>query len=103
MTRKEQIKEYNKANPSYNVTAIAKRSKEDLDYMRLHYAKSLDELYQSYSNTKASSYRDILNTYEPIEIIGLQGSNTNYSVTLVASNGDTLWITKGNNYLVKEF
>lgn len=99
-TKAERIKEYNNNNPYYFITGIKKISKESLDYQKLHFAKSLDDLYQSYSDLKDISYKKILQTYRPIEIIGLQGSSMTYSVTLVASNGDILWITRDNNYLV---
>jgi hypothetical protein len=101
MTKQQRIEQYNKLNAGYNITGIKKLSKEHLNYARLNYAKSLDELYKSYSFAKEASFKSILNTYKP-EIIGLQGSSMTYSVYLVADNGDTLWITRDNNYLVEE-
>lgn len=94
------IKNYNKINNNYNITGVKKISKEDLQYLDINGSKTLDELYKNYSNAKKNSYNDILNTYKPIKIIGLQGSSMAYSITLIAKNGDTLWITKDNNYLV---
>jgi hypothetical protein len=101
MKKAQRIKEYNASNKGYAITGIKKCSKAELDWARANHAKSLDELYNSYSNAKRSSYNDILQTYKPDEIIGLQGSSMAYSVTLVADNGDTLWITRCNNYLVE--
>lgn len=101
MTKQERITEYNQLNKGYNITGIKKVNREHLDWLRIGGAKSLDELYKSYSSAKYNSYKDILNTYEPIQIIGLQGSSMSYSVTLQAKNGDILWITKDNNYLVE--
>jgi len=98
----DRVKEYNKNNPDYHVTGIKKVNKEHLQYMALNGAKSLDELYATYSDEKRRSYRIILDTYKPREIIGLQGSSMAYSITLVADNGDTLWITRCNNYLVEK-
>ncbi len=100
MTKQERITEYNQLNRGYNITGIKKVTSEHLEWFRCNGIKSLDDLYQSYSDAKRSSYRDILDTYKPVEIIGLQGSSMAYSVTLKASNGDILWITRDNNYLV---
>lgn len=101
MTKAQRIKEYNDNNKGYNITGIKKINNEHLQWLNVNGAKSLDELYQSYSDAKRSSYNNILNTYKPKKIIGLQGSSMTYSVTLVAENGDTLWITRNNNYLVE--
>lgn len=101
MTQAQQIKEYNAKYYGYNITGIKKCSIEELNWARKHNAKTLDELYNSYSDAKLTSYNDILETYEPLEIIGLQGNSMSYSITLVANNGDILWITKSNNYLVE--
>ena len=100
MTKAERIKEYNTVNRDYNITGIKKIERQYIDWSRVNHAKSLDDLYQSYSDAKRSSYRDILETYRPLEIIGLKGSSMAYSVYLKASNGDILWITRDNNYLV---
>jgi len=99
MNKSQRIEQYNKENKNYNITGIKKLRKQHLDYARVNFAKSLDELYSSYSHAKKASFEEILNTYKP-EIIGLQGSSMAYSVYLMASNGDTLWITRDNNYLV---
>lgn len=99
MSIRERITEYNKVNRGYNITGIKKLPKSHLDWSRVNGAKSLDELYKSYSDIKRSSFNEILETYKP-EIISLQGNAMAYSVYLVASNGDTLWITRDNNYLV---
>lgn len=100
MTKQEAIKEYNATNKGYNITGIKKINKESLQWQKLNHAKSLDELYKSYSDAKYNSYQKILEYYRPLEIIGLQGNSMTYSITLVAGNGDTLWITRDNNYLV---
>lgn len=101
MTKAQRIKEYNELNKDYCITGIKKVNKEHLQWLELNGSKSLDELYNSYSNAKRSSYEDILKTYEPIKIIGLVGSSMTYSITLQAKNGDILWITRDNNYLVE--
>lgn len=101
MTKRQRIEQYNKENQGYDITGIKKLNKEHIDYARVHYAKSLDELYKSYSYVKRSSYRRILDAYKPVEIIGLQGGSMTYSVYLKAENGDILWITRDNNYLVE--
>jgi len=101
MTKAQRIKEYNATNKGYNITGIKKVNNEHLQWLNVNGAKSLDELYNSYSDAKRSSYQAILNTYKPSKIIGLRGSSMAYSVTLVAENGATLWITRDNNYLVE--
>ena len=98
----EQVKEYNKKNENYHITGIKKVNKKHLQYLAVNGAKTLGELYQNCSNEKWNSYNAILQTYKPEKIIGLVGSSHSYSITLVADNGDTLWITRCNNYLVKE-
>jgi hypothetical protein len=95
------IQEYNEKNKSYNITGIKKYTPEQLDYIKLNSAQSLDELYKNYSDIKRSSYNDIINTYKPREIISLRGSCFSYSVILIASNNDILHITKANNYLIE--
>jgi hypothetical protein len=106
MSKAQQVREYNEVNSAYSdkgygITGIKELPKEYIQWMRVNAAKSLDELYASYSDIKRNSYREILDVYEPLEVIGLQGSWAQYSVTLKASNGDILWVTKCNNYLVK--
>lgn len=101
MTKQQRIAEYNKANPSYAITNIKKLSRDYIVNARLRDSKSLDECYQTYSDDKKSSYAKILRDYEPLEIISVVGSSFSYSVLLVAGNGDTLHITKNNNYLVE--
>lgn len=101
MTKAQRIEEYNTVNKGYNITGIKKVSKDHLRWLDVNGAKSLDELYKSYSSAKRNSYTAILRTYEPRKIIGLEGGSMTYSITLVASNGDTLWITRNNNYLVE--
>jgi hypothetical protein len=61
----------------------------------------LDDLYQKPSEAKKASYNTILRTYNPKQIISVQGACFSYSVLLEAENGDVLHITKDNNYLVK--
>jgi hypothetical protein len=100
MNKTQKIKEYNTTNKGYNITGIKKLSQEHLQYSREHGAKSLDELYNNYSNAKQSSFQQILETYKP-KLIRIQGNSQTYSAYLVAENGDTLWITRDNNYLVE--
>lgn len=94
------IKNYNKINKNYCITGIKKLSKERLQHLDINTPKTLSGLYKNCSNAKWNSYKNIITTYNPIKIIGLQGSSMAYSITLIAKNGDTLWITKDNNYLV---
>ena len=100
MTKAQRIAEYNRANKSYCITNIKKLSKENIQSSKKFGSNSLHECYANPSQAKISSYNDILSTYEPKEIISVQGSSHSYSVLLQASNGDILHITKANNYLV---
>jgi len=102
ITKAQRIKEYNEVNKGYAITGIKKVNKEHLKYLEVNGAKTLDELYKYYSMAKLASYKEIMRVYNPREVIGLVGSNHAYSITLVADNGDTLWITRCNNYLVEE-
>jgi hypothetical protein len=101
MNKQERIKAYNESNEGYNITGIKQVSAEHLQWLRLNSAKTLGELYQTCSDTKWNSYNSIMSTYDPKEVIGLVGNSMSYSITLVASNGDILWITKANNYLLE--
>lgn len=98
--RAERIKEYNLNNKGYNITAIKKMNKEQLQYAKIHGCKSLTQCYVNPSDTKIQTYQDILNTYNP-EILQVLGGSHQYSVLLKADNGDILHITKSNNYLVE--
>jgi hypothetical protein len=100
-TKQDFINKYNQKNPTYHITGLKKLEVDSLEYAKTHHPKSLDELYSSYSDAKYSSWRKILEDYKPQSIIGLQGSSMAYSVKLIAENGDVLWITRNNNYLVE--
>lgn len=102
MTKQQRINEYNNLHYKYNITGIMKMTTEQIESRIKYGAKSLDELYKTYSNDKRNSYADILTTYSPNAILGLAGSCHSYSVLLVAGNGDKLLITKANNYLIDE-
>lgn len=99
MKKQERIAQYNEQT-GYNITNTKKMTREQLQYQKINSYKSLQELYKNPSDYKITSYRDILQKYQPIEIIGVQGSHFNYSVLLQADNGDYLHITKSNNYLI---
>lgn len=100
MSKQDSIKRYNDLNPSYNITNIKKMTKDEYHSRVLQGGQSLDEVYGSYSNAKRQSWNDIMDTYKPQEIKSVIGSSHAYSVMLVAENGDLLWITRDNNYLV---
>jgi hypothetical protein len=99
MSKRERIEQYNDKY-GYQITGIKKVSSEHIRYMLTHGASSLDELYKTYSNAKRESFEWIVNTYKPLRI-GLQGNCMTYSAILEASNGDFLWITRDNNYLLE--
>lgn len=101
MTRREQIKQYNIDNPGYNITAVKKFYGKPQDLSSVWSSKSLYELYQKPSDAKIESWEEILRTYQPREILSVQGSVHTYSVHLIASNGDVLHITRSNNYLLE--
>lgn len=99
MTKRERIEQYNKEH-NYQITGIQKMTAEQIDYRLTHGAHSLDEIYNSYSDAKRESWEWIQNTYRPVRA-GLQGNCNTYSAILEASNGDYLWITRDNNYLLE--
>lgn len=101
MTKRERIAQYNNLYPDFHITAIKRMARSELDNRIIYGAKSLDELYQSYSDDKRKSYAKIFETYQPNSILAVTGSSHAYSVLLVAWNGDKLLITKSNNYLVE--
>jgi len=103
VTKAKQVEKYNRKYPTYNITGIKNVNSEWLEASNdsNYNCKSLYELYDNPSDAKISSYKDILNTYKPKQIISVRGSGFSYSVLLVAENGDTLHITKLNNYLVQ--
>lgn len=99
LTKRERIAEYNAKYPSYNITNIKKMDREAIEWATYYGNASLYECYAQPSDTKVSTYNEILATYKP-EILSVIGSAFTYSVLLRAENGDILHITKGNNYLV---
>lgn len=101
ITKRDIINEYNTVNPGYDITGTMKMSTDHIEARIKYGARDLDDLYQSYSNAKRDSYADILATYKPRRILALAGSCFSYTVLLIAGNGDTLLITKSNNYLVE--
>jgi hypothetical protein len=101
MTKADKIKQYNIDNQGYNITNIKKMTTQDLAYYRTYGKQSLRELYTRHSDAKQDSWDEIVRTYQPQEVLGMVGNSMTYSVLLVAGNGDTLHITKDNNYLVE--
>lgn len=100
MTKQDKIKAYNSKNDGYNITNIKKMTQEQLGYYT-NSNKTIWDLYQRPSYAKENSYNQIIEQYKPNRILGLVGSSHSYSITLEAENGDILWITKDNNYLVE--
>lgn len=100
MTKAEQVKQYN-AEHNYQITNIKKMTAEQISWYVKYGSKSLSEHYNKPSYAKQDSYNWILRTYKPKQILAVQGNSMTYSVLLVADNGDTLHITKANNYLVQ--
>lgn len=99
MTKQQLINQYNHLNKGYAITGIKKVNK-DFVAPNQWSNDSLDGLYTNPSQYKVNSYNEILATYEPIQIIDVRGSCHSYAVVLQANNGDYLWITKSNNYLL---
>lgn len=100
MNKLERIKQYNEQNEGYNITNIKKMTKDQLSYYE-NSNKTIWDLYQNPSWAKESSYNKIIEQYKPNRVLGLCGSSHAYSITLEAENGDILWITRDNNYLVE--
>ena len=102
LTKSDKIKQYNHLFEGFNITNIKTMTTQQIEGSIRYGAKSLDDLYKSCSDTKRDSYNEILETYKPKAILSVQGNNNFYSVLLVAWNGDKLFITRDNNYLVEE-
>ena len=98
-TKADKIKQYNLDNKGYNITNIKKMTEEQLAYYK-NGNTELRDIYDRYSEAKRESFDWIKRTYKPT-VLGMVGSSHAYSVVLVADNGDTLWITRDNNYLVE--
>lgn len=100
MTRAQRVAEYNSEH-DYQITGIKSMTVEQIESYKKYGSKSLDEHYQKPSDAKRDSYQWILSKYKPQEILAVQGNSMTYSVLLIAENGDTLHITRDNNYLVE--
>lgn len=72
LTKRERIAEYNNLHYKYNITGIIKMTTGDIESRIKYGARSLDDLYQTYSNAKRESYNDIIATYQPNAILALQ-------------------------------
>ena len=101
MTRAQQIAEYNKKYPSYNITKIKKFYGQPHDLKAVWGETSLYELYKKPSQAKVQAWQQIHHDYNPKEILSVQGNSMTYSVFLIAGNGDVLHITRDNNYLIE--
>lgn len=99
--KEERVARFNKQNPNYYITGIKKMSAEEYASRIKYGTKSLYECYANPSQAKQKSYNDILQTYQPIEILSVIGSSHSYSVLLLDENNHLLLITKSNNYLVE--
>lgn len=101
MTTKEKLKTYQELYPDYHITGVKKMTLEEIK-SREHYGyDSLYELYDKPSEAKDSSYRELLERYNPQSVLAVTGNSMAYSVLLVAENGVTMHITRDNNYLVE--
>jgi uncharacterized iron-regulated protein len=101
-TKAQKVQKYNSLYDNYHITGIKRMTTEEIENRIKYDVKSLYDLYVNPSQAKKDSYNDILATYNPNSILGVAGSDHQYSVLLVASNGDKLLITKASNYLVEE-
>lgn len=101
ITKADRVKAYNELNSGYYITGIKKMTSEQIEGYRRWGKNSLYELYDNPSDLKVDSWNKILRDYSPDKIISVQGSSHSYSVLLVAENGDTLHITRENNYLIE--
>lgn len=101
MTKSEKVMAYNELYPDYHITGIKKMTQEQINSWKAWSEHSLDDLYKRPSQAKVNSNRELLDRYEPREVLGYTGNSMTYSVMLVAKNGSILHITKGNNWLVE--
>ena len=101
MTKAERIKAYNELYPRFNITGIKKMTEDEIESRIQWGGRSLRDVYKRPSYAKLEAYDDLIEQYNPKSILAIQGNSQSFSVLLVAWNGDTLHITKDNNYLVE--
>lgn len=101
MTKAERIKAYNELYPRFNITGIKKMTEDEIESRVQWGGRSLRDVYKRPSDAKLETYDDLIEQYNPKSILAIQGNSQSFSVLLVAWNGDTLHITKDNNYLVE--
>ena len=101
MTKAERIKAYNDLYPGFNITGIKKMTEDEIDHVFNWGGRSLRDVYKRPSDAKLEAYDDLIERYRPKSILAVQGNSQSFSVLLVAWNGDTLYITKDNNYIVE--
>lgn len=100
-TKAERLQAYRELNPSYHITGIKKMTQEQVNAYRQYSEPSLQDLYQRPSDIKVRTNRELLEMYQPREVLGYTGNSMSYSVMLIADNGDLLHITRDNNWLVE--
>lgn len=101
MTKVERIKAYNDLYLGFNITGIKKMTEDEIESRIQWGERSLRDVYKRPSDAKLEAYDDLIEQYHPKSILAIQGNSQSFSVLLVAWNGDTLHITKDNNYLVE--
>lgn len=101
MTKTERIEAYNELYPRFNITGIKKMTEDEIESRIQWGGRSLRDVYKRPSDAKLEAYDDLIEQYRPKSILAVHGNSQSFSVLLVAWNGDTLHITKDNNYLVE--
>ena len=99
-TKQTKISEYNQKT-GYNITGIKRMSTTDIASRERYGYQSLYDLYDNPSDRKVRAWHEILRKYQPRQILAVAGNCMDFSVLLIADNGDVLHITKCNNYLVE--
>lgn len=101
MTKTEWIKAYNDLYPGFNITGIKKMTEDEIESRIQRGGRSLRDVYERPSDTKLEAYDNLIEQYRPKSVLAVTGSIQTFTVLLVAWNGDTLYSTKDNNYLVE--
>lgn len=102
MTKAERIKAYNDLYPGFNITGIKKMTENEIESRIQWGGRSLRDVYKRPSDAKLEAYDDLIEQYRPKSVLAVNGNSQTFAVLLVAWNGDTLHITKDNNYLVEK-
>ena len=101
MKKADRIKQYNELYQGFNITGIKKMTEDEIEARIKWGERSLKDVYKRPSQYKLEAYDDLIKQYKPNSVLAIQGNSQTFTVLLMACNGDMLYITRYNNYLVE--